>query len=457
MKFSKIFKRFMEKSPISVMARGLMERAFDSEKMDEWFDAHADRQYTRELLFSTVFDIMSLVVSGSYKSVHAAFQALKEDIAVSVKSIYNKLNCLEPALSEEMVRYAAGQATPLIERLGGTLEPLLQGFRVKMLDGNCIEASHHRIKELRDTASGALPGKSLVVYDPALRLPIDVFACEDGHAQERSLLKKVAETLERDDLWVADRNFCTVSFLFAIASKGFFIIRRHGNCPVEIVGELVYVGRTETGDVYAQPVVVRDESGNKMELRRIVVRLDKPTRDGDREISILTNLPNEKAQGVQVSEIYRKRWTIETAFQQLAEYFNSEINSLGYPKAALFGFCTALVAYTILSTIKAALSSEYGAETVETQVSGYYLADEIQMTCRGMLIAVEEDEWNVFRVLDTDQLVELLRQLARNVDMPKFRKHVRGPKKKKEKPKSDPKRPHVSTAKLIAERKERKK
>ena len=87
MKFSNTFKRFMEKIPISVMARGLMERAFNSEKMDEWFDAHADRQYTRELLFSAVFDIVSLVVSGSYKSVHAAFQALKEDIAVSVKSV----------------------------------------------------------------------------------------------------------------------------------------------------------------------------------------------------------------------------------------------------------------------------------------------------------------------------------------------------------------------------------
>ncbi len=40
-------------------------------------------------------------------------------------------------------------------------------------------------------AAGPLPGKSLVVYDPGVRLPIDVFPCEDGHAQERSLLKTV--------------------------------------------------------------------------------------------------------------------------------------------------------------------------------------------------------------------------------------------------------------------------
>ncbi|RZB31085.1 MAG: hypothetical protein SRB1_01837 [Desulfobacteraceae bacterium Eth-SRB1] len=70
-------------------------------------------------------------------------------------------------------------------------------MRLKLLDGNCIEKSQHRIEELRFISSGPLPGKSLVVYDPVLRLPIDVFPCEDGHAQERSLLKTVLLTIEK--------------------------------------------------------------------------------------------------------------------------------------------------------------------------------------------------------------------------------------------------------------------
>ena len=95
MKFSPIFMRFAKEIPISVMARGLMERAFNAQQMDRWFDRHADRQYTRDLLFSTIFDIISLVVSGTYKSVHAAYQDLKGDIGVSIKSVYNKLNGFE--------------------------------------------------------------------------------------------------------------------------------------------------------------------------------------------------------------------------------------------------------------------------------------------------------------------------------------------------------------------------
>ncbi len=452
MKFSPIFQRFVEESPISVMSRALMERAFSADLMDQWFDLHADKQYTGTLLFSTVFNIMSLVVGGMYKSVNATYKTFKDDIGVSIKSLYNKLNGLETTTSAELVRYAAGQAIPIIEKLGGAVKPLLPGLRVKMLDGNCIEATHHRIKELRDTAAGALPGKSLVVYDPSLRLPIDVFPCEDGHAQEKSLLAEVLTTIEKGDVWICDRNFCVLSFLFGIAKDAFFIIRQHGNLPWRPLGKMKYAGRVETGKVYEQPIRIVNANGKIMDLRRIRVRLDVATRDGDRDIFIISNLPKEVANAKKIAEIYRKRWKIETSFQELSEYLNSEINSLGYPRAALFGFCVALVSYTIFSTIRAALSSEYGEKTVEEELSCYYLADEIEMTYRGMDIAIDEEEWHAFRTITPTQFVRWLKQLVRNVKMSKFKKHPRGPKKKKEKPKRDPKITHVSTARMIANR-----
>ena len=84
--------------------------------------------------------------------------------------------------------------------------------------------------------------------------------------------------------------------------------------------------------------------------------LDKPTRDGDGEIHILTNLPKKAARAKTVADLYRKRWTIETAFQELEATLDGEINTLGYPKAALFAFCVALVSYNLMSVIKAALA-----------------------------------------------------------------------------------------------------
>ena len=151
-------------------------------------------------------------MQGSQRSVHAAFQTSTQDIAVSITSVYNKLNNIEPGTSAALVRYAAGQVEPIIGKLLGKQSSPLPGKRIKLLDGNCIEKSHHRIEELRTIAAGPLPGKTLVVYDPLLHLPIDVFVCEDGHAQERSMLKTVLETIVAVDVWIADRNFCVVDF-----------------------------------------------------------------------------------------------------------------------------------------------------------------------------------------------------------------------------------------------------
>ena len=450
---SPIFEKFVEKSPISVMARGMMERVLNPNQLDQWFNETAEQQYTKDLMFSTVFDIMSQVVCGSRHSVHAAYQASTEDIGVSITSLYNKLNGIETSTSAELVRYAAQQVEPIIKKLGGTMRSPLPGLRIKLLDGNCIEKSQHRIEELRSISAGPLPGKSLVVYDPVSRLPIDVFPCEDGHAQERSLLKTVLMTIERADVWIADRNFCIVSFTCDIETRGaFFVIREHKKYPLQLLGKEKYIGKIETGKVYEQPISVVDDAGQEHSFRRIRVRLKKETRDGDTDIFIISNLSKAKANAKKIARLYRSRWTIETAFQHLAEHLNSEINTLGYPRAALFGFCVALVAYIIMSVIKSALGSVHGVDVIEKQVSGYYVADEISATYRGMMIAIDDAHWVIFQQMTPIKLARVLKELAANVKLSAFRKHPRGPKKPRPKRKSCKNSPHVSTAKILAQR-----
>lgn len=146
---SAVFKPFIEESPISVMARGMVERVLNPDQINNWFDSTASEQYTKDLLFSTIVDIMTQVVCGSRRSVNAAYQAAKDEIGVSITSVYNKLNGIEPETSAELVRFASRQVSPIIKELGGTNPPLLPGYRVKLLDGNCIEKSERRLKELQ--------------------------------------------------------------------------------------------------------------------------------------------------------------------------------------------------------------------------------------------------------------------------------------------------------------------
>lgn len=453
---SEIFHPFVKESPVSVMVGGLLARVFSPDEIDRLFEANAQRQYTKDLLFSTLFDLMSKVVCGIRPSVHAAYQATSEEIAVSVTSVYNKLNATETGISAALVRYSAAQLKPVIEHLGGSLASLLPGYRVKILDGNCIEASEHRIEELRYIGAGALPGKSLVVYDPALKLALDVFPCEDGHAQERSLLDSVLASVEPGDLWLGDRNFCTRKFLLGIADRrGCFLIREHKKLAWQAISPLAQRGQTDTGVVSEQVIAIEDDQGQRLALRRIVLVLDRPTRDGETEIVLLTNVPSQAASACALADLYRSRWLIEGAFQDLAEHLSSEINTLGYPRAALFGFCVALVASNVLSVVKAALRSVHGAEKVEAEVSGYYIADEIAGVYRGMLIAIAPVHWTVFSELTEDAMAAVLQDLAGRVRLSAFKKHRRGPKKKPPRRCSKKNEPHVSTARLIAHRRAR--
>lgn len=299
-----------------------------------------------------------------------------------------------------------------------------------------------------------MPGHALVVLDPRLMLATDVILCEDGHAQERSLLDQVLPMVASRDLWIADRNFCTTDFLFGIARRGgSFLIRQHASTlHWEFVGKRRARGRIETGEVFEQTIRATDGAGEILILRRITVVLDVPTRDGDSELHLLTDVPRKVADARVIADLYRRRWTIETAFQELEATLHSEVNTLGYPKAALFAFCVALVAYNVQSTIKAALRSVHGEEKVAQEVSGYYVADEIQMTRRGMMIAIPEDEWAVFHNLSPVELAEVLVGLAQSVSLPKLRKHPRGPKKPRPEKESGAQIKHVATAKLLKAR-----
>jgi IS4 transposase len=452
---NEVFDRFAQDSPLSVMAHGVMENALSPSVVDKLFEDVAERQYTRKLLFSSVVDLMGLVVCRVQPAVHAAYQAHAETIEASLRAVYSKLDHTEPVLSAALVHMTASRLEPVIDAMdGGARTPLLPGYRVRILDGNHLAGTEHRIKELRTIRAGALPGQALVVLDPRLMLVTDVVLCEDGHAQERLLLGQVLDLVRAKDLWIADRNFCTTNFLFGIAArKAFFVVRQHASTlHWEFAGKRQACGRIDTGKVFQQTIRATNDAGEILILRRITVVLDKATRDGETEIHLLTNVPAKDARARVIAELYRQRWTIETAFQELEATLDGEINTLGYPKAALFAFCVALVAYNVLSTLKAALRSVHGEKVVAEEVSGYYVADEIKMTRRGMMIAIPEDEWVVFHDATPPELAKVLVRLAAAVRLPKYRKHPRGPKKPKPAKQSGAKIKHVATAKLLSAR-----
>ena len=228
------------------------------------------------------------------------------------------------------------------------------------------------------------------------------------------------------------------------------MIRQHAQTPrFELVGKRKRVGEVETGTVYEQRARIFDAEGNVLTIRRVTVVLDTPTRDGETEIHIFTNLP-AKISALKIAELYRRRWTIEIAFHEVAQNLEGEIETLGYPRAALFGFCMALVSFNVISVVLAALRAVHGAEVVHTEISFYYLCDEVAATHRGLSIAVADTYWTrKYAKITPLQLARELLRIAKLVPLSRYRKHKRGPKKPV--PKLNKKnRSHVATARVLA-------
>ena len=384
----------------------------------------------------------------------AAYRGLREVLGVSDEAFYQKLRGVETDVSAAMVRYSFQQALGVLKQLRVLDAPWVPGLRTKVLDGNQISASQRRIKELRTAWDAPMPGKTLVVWDQESRLVSDVFLTEDGHAQERSLLPEVLETVDHRDLWIADRNFCTLGFLFGIwERKARFVIRQHAGLPVNYEGKRRPAGRTAKGErLYEQTVTIKYE-GRTRTLRRITVVLAQPTRDGDRELHILTNLTTKQASAALVAELYHRRWSIERVFLELQTALSCEVETLGYPRAALFCFCVALLLQNTMSMLDGALGVVHGKEKVDEEVSGVLMAQELTQNYGGMLVAIPYDKWECFRTMSVAEFARTLKELARGVDLTRYPKSKRGPKKPMPKKKRYTNGGHVSTAKLLALRK----
>jgi hypothetical protein len=273
----------------------------------------------------------------------------------------------------------------------------------------------------------------------------------------------VLERVAVGDFWLADRNFGCSRFVFGVvARRGHFLVRQHkANLRWEETSEWTESERITTGAVSEQTIrltdidergrVLGDEHGRArtMTIRRIRLVLDEATEDGETEIVLLSDVPAEAAAGRELATIYRTRWTLENVFPTLVEALRCEIDTLAYPKAALFGFCTALVAYNAVAAVRAALRSAHGAEQVEGEVSNYYLAEEVACTYEGMMIALPPREWEVFRTVEATSFAEFLQATAELAWLAKYPLSHRGPKKPRPQRASGKRNPHIATARLL--------
>jgi len=283
MALDEIFERFAKESPLPVMVRGSLEWALADESMNRLFAETAQRQCVSDLAFSTLLNLMSMVVAKTRKSMHAAYQAHQESIQVSVRSVYNKLNGVEPVVSAELVRRTARFLRRGASPDGWRTSAAAAG--VSRADPRRQSPGSHRAS-LERTAN--IAGRS--VAGPGSGGARSANQTDGGGLSLRGWSHPGAQHSAGSDRgFTAGRSLdrrpqlCTSLFLFEIAlNQSYFIIREHAtNVRYETVGHQRLVGRSDSGQVFEQSIRILNDFGDVIEARRVTVKLDHATEDGD--------------------------------------------------------------------------------------------------------------------------------------------------------------------------------
>jgi len=445
-----LLERVAKNSPVTVMTRALMENVLRPEVLDAIFRRFAEKQRQREVLFSFLVELMLLVACKIRPSIHSAYKAWHEELPFIVDALYDKLAGVEIPVSEALANETAAKMIEILREIKPPEPELFPGYRLRIVDGNKIAPTDRRLKVLREQDGAPLPGFALVVFEPAWNLITHTILCRDGHAQERSLFPRLVQLARPGDLWLEDRNFCCWNFLHGIISRGaHLLVRQHaGSVRWIATDELMPCGTTQTGEVWEQPGYVEDvHSLQRLTLRRVELRLNTPTRDNETVLGLLTNLPADDVSATQIADAYAKRWQIETAFQEIESLLSGEINTLGYPEAALFSLTCAYVAFNLLQCIRQTLEASHPHRPEE--ISLYYLADDVAHTMRGLDAVLTSADWLPFELMPPKELAATLLSLATQVSYRKYTK-----RRNSSRPPSTPRRStkcknHVSTAKLL--------
>jgi hypothetical protein len=438
---------FVDGAPAAVMTRIALDWILDGTPLDRILQEVADGQFEREFALRHFVEVMLDVACGFRPTPRAAFLRRDLEQVASISAFYRKLGRMELAVTEEIVRCTAARARQLVRAGGGTLPEPIPGYPARIIDGNVLSGTEHRIEPLRTTWSAGLPGMSLAVYEPATATITDLILEEDAHTQERALFDRIP--IEPGRLYIADRNSCVRSLLFRIAAAGaFFLVRWHrSTLPFRATSRLHRRGRCRSGEIIEQTIEVTDDDGVAHPLRRIVLKLDEPTRDGETEIVLITDLPAEVTAAA-CCAAYADRWEIEGHYQAMTDLLHCEIPGLGRPRAALFAFSMSAVAGNAPAVLKGDLRVAHGEE-IAREVSDFALVDEAAEDYPGMMVAVPPAAWPQVALHGAEEVAAVLNDVAAKVPVHRMFRSRRGPKKPRPKRSRGNRIHHVSNKKLL--------
>jgi hypothetical protein len=342
--------------PLADSALRLLHFVTEDSFLAQIFERYRGRCFERELRFPVFVHLMADAILGQRGSPHKTFQHAKEEeiLEASVTAMYDRLATLPCELSLGFFAEAARRLdTVSIYQAGNALPRCFSAFQVRTVDGKKLKYVVKRLKPLRGLKGNVLGGKLLVVQDAVTGRGVVAEADCDGETADNPLLpgvvarvRALAGSVPRAHLWLADRAFCDYNALPLFAQgDDHFVVRYNAKCKFH--ADPAVLARTGLDD---DKRPYREEwgwLGGADNSRRVRVRMITVTRPGEPLVLVTSLVDADGYPAADLLTLYRRRWGIETMFQQVVQTFDLRHLIGGTAQATIFQAVFCLLLYNI--------------------------------------------------------------------------------------------------------------
>jgi hypothetical protein len=371
--------------------------------LEDLFHRLRGRQYTRELTFSTLVQLIADALiqyrgSGRRSFLQGGEQGL---LTTSRQAVYCKLGGLALPLSEAFLAEGTRRLLPLLPPTPAApaVPASLRPFAVYLVDGKVIKRVAKRLKPLRGQKGGLLGGKALVALHLQSRLAVTMASTADGEVNDAklvpALLPQVAQALPGPRLAVLDSQFCDRTQTARLRAQGdHFVVRAHPKVHFHPDAEAAQAGTPAgvsgadaEGRLWSQDWGWLGPPGGNGSLyvRRVAVQ-----RPGESAITLYTDLLDPEAvPATELLTLYRGRWGIEQVFQQITEVFDLRSLIGTTPEGTVFQLSFCLLLYNLIQVVRAQVAR--GAEVPVESVSTELLYEDVrrQLTSLAEVVGLE--------------------------------------------------------------------
>ncbi|HHX4053029.1 type II toxin-antitoxin system Phd/YefM family antitoxin [Burkholderia contaminans] len=416
-----IVERFVEQSPMTIMARLVLQCALH----DDWIGAAADAgdepdgESIREALFALAVDAIASI--AAWQRMPDAGVAATPGFGAAVTALHDCMSRWRAGWGRALAKDSVELLLPVASAHNADGAHAVDGMRLRVLDGtgeacspqaggcDCGRACDD---PARDAAAGG--ARVLPVYDPELGMIVDLLPCERGWTHERAFVGALLETVRPGELWIVDGRFDTDALLSGWPRRGgAFVLREYGrSAACRPLGGWQEGGVFGDGRVREQSVGMVGEGGVSGAFRRI--EWHRAEAPGE-VVTLLTDLPAERFDAPQVVALSCRRW--RDALPLALEPVTGGAPLGAVPaRAALLASGIAAFAYNAFSVMTRVVGGALDLDARDVDRLPSLIAGGVTATYAGMMIALPPDWWQRYDQLPATTLGQIVRMLAVHVD-----------------------------------------